>query len=186
MSTLNYAPVFAKFGPEVAATLTQHLMADKVANKAYWNNPAKWPELYPYLRTQLRSLTFSSTTELTGTGVSVSKNLKMVGGRNCVLISRRATVLSGSPADGEDYLHKLVTYSEEVAGGSVKTIPDTPIVSCFNTTADSNGNGYLATPESWVGNEDRTVVCTDKAAVAVAVHLTYEVVTLIVGTGVES
>ena len=177
-----YAPFFSEYGPEVGAYLTQFLLADPRSNPNYWNQPDKWPSLYPFLRMQVRTLNFS-TAELTG-AVSVSKNLSLVGGRNSVLMWRAATVHDSESVGSNNFTEcpELVLYQQDTASG-IPEIAAVPISTVFNTAASpGDRNGMLKVPETWLGKDDRVITLTGLSATAMAVRLVYHTATLLLGS----
>ena len=179
----QYAPYFAPYGPEVGAYLTQFLLSDPRSNPNYWNQPDKWPSLYPFLRHQVRVLNFSST-ELAG-AVSVSKNLSMVGGRNSVLLWRAATVHdTPETISGTNWQEapEAVLYQQDTASG-IPEIAAVPISTVFNTSASpGDRNGWLSVPETWLGKDDRVVTLTGLTSTALNVRLVYQTITLLIGS----
>jgi len=165
--------VWAEKSVILARAMTKWLYADRKANPT-WNKPEMWAN-GPKVKIVRRALNFVDI----GSGDAPTQKLSLIGGKNCIVFGRSATVklhaAPGSPLQIPNEYGSYVLMQQESTAG-FQDIQQMPLNNCCGLVP--GWPDYSPAPEFWLGNSDKVIVITNNWGADIDVNLSWSVAML--------
>jgi len=164
------APEFARYGDAEGAKLTRWLYADPVGNPRTHNKPDEWYNTAAIISVK-RRLFYDNL----ATGANSILRFNPGGGKNCILMDRRATAIRTAPAAQVDL---ALVNCNIIREDQLIVIEDTPMFLNFGSGAWPDVDFV---PETFLGNLAYNVQATNNSGLTLDIYMEWSVLMLDLG-----